>query len=97
MGGLSPQASFEDMARIYLVSTAGDPFFRTDNELFLLAGFRKWQVAHSSVQIHPPSPNDNSVPHSSQLYRDEWAAKSHSPLLLDFNHSSNSIRRVPHS
>jgi len=30
------------------------------------------------------------VPHSSRLFRDEWAAKSRCPLRLDFNHSSNS-------
>jgi hypothetical protein len=30
------------------------------------------------------------VPHSSQLYRDEWAAKPRRPLRLDFNRSSNS-------
>ena len=36
----------------------------------------------------------NAVPHSSRLYRDEWAAKSCRPLRLDFNRSSNAGRVV---
>jgi hypothetical protein len=31
-----------------------------------------------------------AVPHSSRLYRDEWAASSCRPLRLDFNDSSDS-------
>src|SRR4051812_20619999 len=38
--------------------------------------------------------NRKSVPHSSQLYRDEWAASSCRPLRLDFNHSWDSGRVV---
>ena len=31
-----------------------------------------------------------AVPHSTRLFRDEWAAKSRRPFRLDFSHSSNS-------
>ncbi len=34
--------------------------------------------------------NGKSVPHSSRLYRDEWAAGSCRPLRLDFNNSRES-------
>ena len=35
-----------------------------------------------------------SVPHSSRPYRDEWVAKSCSPLRFDFNNSSKAVRVV---
>jgi hypothetical protein len=37
-----------------------------------------------------PSRKNESVPHSSRLYRDEWAAESRRPVRLDFDHSSYS-------
>ena len=50
-----------------------------------------WQVAHS-MPLHPSVPPGkmNLCPHSSRLYRDEWAAESRRPFRLDFDHSSNS-------
>ena len=49
------------------------------------------QVAHTLILPYIcPSQKSKAVPHSSRLYRDEWAAKSRRPLRLDFNHSTNS-------
>jgi hypothetical protein len=39
------------------------------------------------------------VPHSSQFYRDEWAAKFRHPLQFDFNHkliAGSFVRRPAH-
>src|ERR1017187_1848497 len=55
--------------------------------LYRLRG--RWPTHRSS---HPSATSQigKSVPHSSQLYRDEWAASSCRPLRLDINDSSDS-------
>jgi hypothetical protein len=53
------------------------------------------RVAHSPIKPSVrASQIGKSVPHSSRLYRDEWAASSCCPLRLDFNDSSNSTSVV---